>query len=70
MLDLLGAGLYSVLGVVIGIALAGLLRWLFPPLADNYFLLALIVAAGFIVGLILESRDIASAGLSPRLAAP
>lgn len=57
MLDLLGMGPYSVLGVVIGVALAGLLRWLFPPLADNYVLLALIVAAGFLVGLIVEARD-------------
>ncbi|MDR6856033.1 hypothetical protein [Variovorax guangxiensis] len=56
MIDLLGAGPYTVLGLLAGIAVAGLLAWLFPSLADKYVLLALVVGTGFIVGLVLEPR--------------
>jgi hypothetical protein len=55
-LDLLGAGPASFAGLLCGLALAALLHWAFPSLAEAYILYAVLVAGGFLAGLVFDSR--------------
>jgi hypothetical protein len=55
--DFLGVGLATILGTLGGLLAAVLLNWLVPNLADAVVLYALLVATGFIVGLVLDNRS-------------
>jgi hypothetical protein len=54
--DLLATGPASLGGLLIGLAVAMLVHWLFPVLSNAYILYALLVAGGFLLGMVFDGR--------------
>jgi len=55
MLDLI-PNLGAVVGLLLGLASAALLHWVFPSLADATLLYGALIAIGFIAGMVVGNR--------------